>query len=261
MAKKFGTLFFLTVTLLFLSSCSGVESKKSDTQPGSAARDGGTYLDQPLTPKVLDAPLFDSEGNKFNFRSLKGKYVVLANFLTSCQEICPMTSVNIRDIGEAIQKGRAKNKVEALVLSIDSQRDQVTRLRAYKELFGGGNWKVASGSKSSLDLIWKFFGAPAKQEFYSEKELNEMPADWQTGKPNLYDMIHVDMVIVIDPTGHWRWLNLGAPKTNENKVPAKLEKFLSPDGLRNLTKPEEPTWSVKSVISALNDLSGSKLNA
>ena len=256
MAKKFGTLFFLTITLLFLSSCSGVESKKSDTQPGSAARDGGTYLDQPLTPEVLDAPLFDSEGNKFNFRSLKGKYVVLANFLTSCQEICPMTSVNIRDIGEAIQKGRAKNKVEALVLSIDSQRDQVPRLRAYKELFGDGNWKVASGSRASLDSIWKFFGAPAKQEFYSEKELNEMPVDWQTGKPNTYDMVHADLVIIVDDKGSWRWLNLGSPKMRGKEIPAKMKAFLSSHGLENLVKPEEPTWSIDSVISALNELTG-----
>ena len=87
----------------------------------------------------------------------------------------------------------------------------------------------------------------------------KMPVDWQTGQKNTYDMVHADLVLIIDKMGHWRWLDLGAPKTTGN-IPQKLKDFLSPQGLQNLTKPEEPTWSLSAVTSALTELIGKKIN-
>jgi hypothetical protein len=85
-----------------------------------------------------------------------------------------------------------------------------------------------------------------------------MPLDWQTGKPNSYDMVHADLVLIVDDKGHWRWLDLGAPKVS-SAIPDKLKAFLSPQGISNLAKPEEPSWSVTAVTSALSDLVGKKI--
>ena len=82
---------------------------------------------------------------------------------------------------------------------------------------------------------------------------------WESGKPNTYDMVHADLVVIVDDKGHWRWLDLGAPKTS-GKVPDKLKSFLSPQGLVNLNKPEEPTWSVSAVTSALSELMNKKIS-
>lgn len=232
------------------------KAEKPSTASGTAAQGGGTYIDQKLRDAVLKAPLFDSDGKKFTFESLQGKYVVIANFLTSCQEICPMTSVNIRDIGEAINKSGMSSHIVSMVLSVDPARDLPERLKAYKDLYSSDNWMVASGPKSSIDLIWKFFGAPAQKEVFSDADAKQMPVDWQTGKPNAYDMVHADLVIVVDDKGSWRWLNLGSPKMKGTEIPAKMKAFLSSHGLENLVKPEEPTWSIDSVISALNELTG-----
>lgn len=268
MFKKLTLFIGLTSLALALSACGSNQTthsmsnmdhsnaEKPSTASGTAAKGGGTYLDQKLSESVLSAELYDSEGKKFNFESLKGKYLVIANFLTSCQEICPMTSVNIRDIGDAINKAGMSNHMVAMVLSVDPDRDIPSRLKAYKELYESNNWVVASGPKSSIDLIWKFFGAPAKREVFSEADAKQMPVDWQTGKPNTYDMVHADLVIIVDDKGSWRWLNLGSPKMRGKEIPAKMKAFLSSHGLENLVKPEEPTWSIDSVISALNELTG-----
>jgi protein SCO1/2 len=234
------------------------KAEKPSTASGTAARGGGTYIDQAIGSLALNADLFDSEGKKFSIGSLNGKYLVIANFLTSCQEICPMTSANMRDIGDAIFKAGLSNKIESIALSVDGDRDLPSRLKAYKELFSSNNWRVASGSTKSLDLIWKYFGAPATRENFSEKEIGKMSPDWLTGKAVTYDMVHADLVVIVDDKGHWRWLDLGSPKIGPKGIPAKLKNYLSPQGLNNLTKPEEPTWSTKAVLSALTELTGQK---
>ena len=262
---------FVPLLLIALTACgtssshdamSGMDHSKAEkpsTASGTAAKGGGTYIDQAISEQALNAQLFDSDGKKFTIGSLKGKYLVIANFLTSCQEICPMTSANMRDIGEAISKAGLSQQVESMVLSVDSNRDLPPRLKAYKDLFASDNWIVASGSKQSLDLIWKYFGAPATLENFSKADIEKMSPDWLTGKPVTYDMVHADLVVIVDDKGHWRWLDLGSPKIGPNGIPAKLKEYLSPHGLTNLTKPEEPTWTTKAVLSALTDLTGHKI--
>jgi protein SCO1/2 len=261
-------LLSLAAATLLLTSCSatketmsGMDHSKAahpSTASGTAAQMGGTYIDMPIAENAYNAELFDSTGKKFTLASLKGKYLVIANFLTSCQEICPMTSANIRDIGEAINKSGLSSKVESLVISVDGERDFPSRISAYKDMYGSKNWTVASGSKESLAAIWKFFGAPATKENFTAADLKKMPLDWQTGKPNSYDMVHADLVVIVDDKGHWRWLDLGAPKVS-SVIPDKLKAFLSPQGISNLAKPEEPSWSVTAVTSALSDLVGKKI--
>ena len=232
---------------------------RPSTSSGTPAKMGGTYIDMPLSDIAGNAMLFDSTGRNFTLSSFKGKYLVIANFLTSCQEICPMTTANIRDIGEAIKKAGLSNIAQAMVISVDSGRDTKSRISAYKEMYGSDNWSAVSGSKESLAAVWKFFGAPATKEVFSQKDSKELPADWESGKPNTYDMVHADLVVIVDDKGHWRWLDLGAPKTS-SKVPDKLKSFLSPQGLVNLNKPEEPTWSVSAVTSALSELMNKKIS-
>jgi len=51
---------------------------------------------------------------------------------------------------------------------------------------------------------------------------------------------------------------LGAPNIGKAAIPEKLKSFLSADGLNNLAKPEEPTWTTAAVFSALTDITGVK---
>ena len=67
------------------------------------------------------------------------------------------------------------------------------------------------------------------------------------------------MVIIIDGKGTWSWLDLGNPNPGKAVIPAKLKKYLSADGLNNLAKPQEPSWDVKAVLSALSSITGTKI--
>jgi len=226
---------------------------------GAAAPAGGSFLNSPIPANVLKIPLVDSAGKTFTLGSLKGQTLVIANFLTSCHEICPMTSINMRNVGDAVLASVLKNKVKVLEISVDGLRDTPSRLAAYQAAFQDKSWTLAAGSDSNLQKFWAYFGSSNTKTPYSAAEKKSLPVDWQTGKPSEYDVTHTDMVIIIDGKGTWSWLDLGNPNPGKAVIPAKLKKYLSAEGLDNLAKPQEPSWDVKAVLSALSSITGTKI--
>lgn len=264
--KRFVVVIAVLGTAL-LSACGSQSSTMRITgntehlvEPGSAARGGGSYLDEKIPDPILSLNLFDQEGKSFTLGSLEGKYIVISNFLTSCQEICPMTTANMRTIGDAIARSPLKDTVKVLEISVDGGRDSGPRLKAYFDLFQSTSFSLVSGSEETLSSLWKYFGAPAEKVKLTPQEQANLPVDWMTGKPSEYDMSHPDLVLIIGPDQKWKWLNLGNPNPGKAKIPPKLKAFLSEDGLHNLAKPQEPSWSPQSVYSALNDLTGTKIS-
>lgn len=259
----------IALSALLLTGCtshSGMDHNatpsNSITQQGfaSAAPEGGTFLSVPLPSEILQLSLLDENGSKFTLGDLSGKFVVAANMLTSCQEICPMTSANLVNIGQRVRAAGLADRVKVLAITVDGARDVPSRLKAYQELFNNTtDWGLAGGTVKDLDALWTFFGAPAEMEEMDAEELAALPKDWQTGKAATYDMMHNDLVMILDQDGNWAWMNLGNPKV-ENGVPAALEKFLSEDGLKRLAAPSEPTWTVRSVLAALSTLTGTEIS-
>lgn len=253
---------------LLLTSCGSSSEKAAEpmdhshtaaipkTGTGEAAPGGGTYLNEPIPAEVLKLPLVDQNGKTFTLESLKGQTLVITNFLTSCQEICPMTSANMRDVGDAIASAKASEKIKVLEITVDAKRDVPSRLLAYQNLFATKNWVLAGGTEAGLAKLWDYFGAPATIEEFSKADAEASPRDWQTGKPVSYDMMHADLVIIVDEKSTWRWLDLGAPNVGKSTIPLKLKSYLSPGGLKNLEKPEGSSWKVDAIYSALMDITG-----
>ena len=111
--KKF--LFALAAgSLVFAGTTSSQAAGSATAAPG-----GGTFLSQPIPANVLNAPLFNINGKKVTLAQYKGQTVVIADFLTTCQEICPMTSANMRQIGDAVAASSGKSKIAVLEVSVD----------------------------------------------------------------------------------------------------------------------------------------------
>lgn len=218
---------------------------------GSAAKYGGTMFDAPMPSVIANTKLIGANGKSFTLASLKGKYVVLTDFFTTCNDICPMTSVNMRDIGDAVHKAGLAKNTTVLEVTVDPQRDTVSRIKAYQALFGDATWTIATGSASDLNNFWGWFGVYTKRV----KSDADAAPDWQTGKPVTYDVVHDDVVILIGPNGHWRWLELGNPQvSNPTTLPKTLKSYLSAQGRLNLIKQAEPTWTTAAVYGALQQI-------
>jgi cytochrome oxidase Cu insertion factor (SCO1/SenC/PrrC family) len=225
---------------------------------GRAAKAGGTILDVPIPAEILSIPLTDSHGKNFTLASLKGKTVILTDFLTLCNEICPMTSINMREIGDAISRAKFAGSMISLELTVDPKRDTPARLKSYQALFNDPSWTVATGAVKGVSALWSWFGAYT-QVVAAEKGVT----DWMTGKQISYDVNHSDVIVIIGPNLHWRWLDLGSPAVSnpkaKNTVPSKLYTYLSSNGKSNLVKPEQPFWTTSAVYGALNEIFQIKL--
>lgn len=247
-----------TATISTLLLIGGVNTAGATGQ-ASAAPGGGTFLSQPIPANILNTPLFDSNGKKITLAGLKGQTIVIANFLTSCQEICPMTSANMRQIGDAVAASSAKSKVTILEVSVDGVRDTAARLKAYQALFNDNNWLMAGGTTANLNAFWGYFGSAIERKNYTAAEMKKLPVDWQTGKVNTFDISHTDEVVIVGPKSTWSWLDLGNPNPGKASIPTKLKAYLNEDGLNNLAKPQEPSWNPPAVFAALKTIVGVKI--
>jgi protein SCO1 len=233
----------VAIALMALASaCSATPSTPaSSSSPGSAG--GGTLLDRALDPSVLALPLVDEHGHTTSLKAYAGHLVVLTDFLTTCQEICPMTSANMHQAAT-----RAQNGVQFLEITVDPRRDDAHRLAAYEALYGARpNWHVLTAG-TGTPALWKELGV-----FYKRVPSdNPPPTDWLTGKPLTYDVQHQDAVFVLDGAGHERWITQGTPVLYKQSLPPSMSTFLDDEGRDNLANPQGPTWTADDLAAAVS---------
>jgi len=247
----------LVVGGAIMTACSSTPSGPAASVSGSSrpTPSSGTAFDVAVPAEVANLPLLDQSGRIVTLASLKGKTVVLADFLTLCQEICPLTSANLRLVDDAVSRSGLTGSVQLLEVTVDPERDTPARLTAYQKLFGARpGWSFATGTTAQITALWKQFGVAYER---TPEPAGDAPADWLTGRPLTYDVDHQDVVIVIGPDGHERWLVNGTPHVSTSEaVPPTLQGFLNDDGLANETAPADPSWTPADVEQAIAFVSG-----
>jgi len=242
--------------LALLAACG--HSAPGTSPPASSATaaspPNGTVTDRALPASVLTLPFRDQNDHAMTLGSLRGKTIVLTDFLTTCQEVCPMTSVNFRDVADATARSGLAQSVQLVEITVDPDRDHPARLAAYQKLFGTArpNWAFLTATPATIAAVWKSLGVA----YYKTPDQPPLPADWLTGKPLTYDVSHQDVVYLIDPQGRERWLVSGTPSTAGAAPPSTLVKFLNDEGRANLRQPEDPGWTAGDVDSAISWLEG-----
>ena len=186
--------------------------------------------------------------------SLRGKVVVLAPFLSLCQDECPLVTGAFitlqRDVRAAGQGGR----VAFVETTVDPGRDTVARLAAYQREFGA-DWDLWTGTPAAIAAFWKPFGVAY------QKVPEEQPAklDWWTGQPLTYDMVHTDGYIIVDPSGRERFVDATAP--NVPGLSPKLKSLLDDGGLHELAHPQEPNWTIADALSSISWVLGTNVSS
>ena len=155
---------------------------------------------------IPDIPLISSSGTPTSLADYRGKYVVMANFLSLCQDECPLITGAFIVLQRDVRAVGLGNKVVFMEITVDPGRDTPARLRAYSMEFGA-DWVLATGTPANLDALWKFFGVSV--QIVPE----EQPAkiDWYTGTPLTYDVDHTDGYFLIDTSGRVRFSDSNPP--------------------------------------------------
>jgi protein SCO1 len=224
--------------------------------PGAPPQSLGTAIDIPVSPSVLDLPLITASGAKTSLGAYRGKIVVLGDFLTLCQEICPSTSADFRQMAQSVSAAGNAGKVVFLEVTVDPQRDTTARLAAYRKLFDApSDFVLATGTPADLARLWKFFGV-----FYQRTKEDSPPAsDWLTGQPLTYDVAHQDAVVFLDAAGHERFVILGNPDARNEPVPTTIRRFLSDEGRKNLADPGQFAWTPADGLQVASWLAGEQI--
>ena len=127
--------------------------------------------------------------------ALRGKVVVLAPFLSLCQDECPLVTGAFIALQRDLRAAGLAHQVVFVEATVDPGRDTVARLAAYQKEFGA-DWDLWTGTPATS----RRSGSPSAS-------VPERPRgaaaedDWLTGQPLTYDVDHTDGYILIDPPG------------------------------------------------------------
>jgi protein SCO1/2 len=215
-------------------------------------------VDRPVTPGVANLALADDQGRTESLVALHGEIVVLADFLTLCQETCPLTTGNLLSMDRAVTAAGLAGRVRFAELTVDPSRDTPARLAAYRRLVRAPtNWSLLTGSPASVNAIWQYF-----RVWYQKAPEGRPPGtDWLTGRPLTYDITHEDALIYLDAAGRERFMVVGSPNASGSPVAPALRQFLSGQGRADLLHPDVSTWTARAALSPIAWLAGQPIAA
>jgi cytochrome oxidase Cu insertion factor (SCO1/SenC/PrrC family) len=244
----------LLVVLCLVSGC-GLRADGSVSAAGvGAAPSFGTPLDAGVPSEILDAPLVDGRGHETSLRALRGKVIVLSDFMTQCAEVCPIGTASMLEAARRVDGTPVGARVVFVSLTIDPVRDDARHLRAYQRTFGHvDNWLVLGGAPSVVDGLWKRLGIWIHQT----RNSRPYPRDWVTGQPLITDLSHTDELIFIDVAQRFRYELDGAGTVGSaREIPKRIYQFMDALGHRNVTNPSPGGWSPGQVTSVVRWLTG-----
>jgi cytochrome oxidase Cu insertion factor (SCO1/SenC/PrrC family) len=245
------------VLLAVLSACSSSGAARPPAASSPTPPAAGTVFDKVISPAVTTLPFVNQDGHTMTLDSLKGQTVVLADFLSLCQEICPLTAGNFEQIAEKVKTAGAVNKITLLEVTVDPARDTPARLKVYRANLGAPvNWQFWTGSPANIAALWVEMGVAYEKV---GEDPGERAIDWWTGKALTYDVNHQDVVFVLGADGREKWLTQGNPNLQGGSVPAFLVPYLNANGRANLASPGAQSWTSNDVTAALTYVTGKQI--
>jgi len=236
------------ISLLVAAVCVGaaVLAACGTSAPGPPPASQG-IVENRAVPSI---PLISSSGAPTSLAAYRGKYIVLADFLSLCQDECPLVTGAFIGLQRDVRAAGLGKKVVFMEITVDPDRDTPARLTAYKKEFGA-DWPLLTGTPANLKSLWKFFGVSVQ----IVPEAQPAKIDWYTGKPLTYDVNHTDGYILIDPSGHERFSDSNPPDLHGH-LKTSLKNLLNAGGLVNLNSQTHPNWTVPEALASISWLVG-----
>jgi cytochrome c biogenesis protein CcmG/thiol:disulfide interchange protein DsbE len=188
--------------------------------------------------------LVDAQGRPFSLRQLRGKVMVLASFLTACQETCPLVAASLLRVRQdLIQKGLAHDVT--IVEVTQDPTDTPRALRAYARHFGLP-WTLLTGSVSAIDQFWGQLNVLSLAKSGCTPWPGKNPVDPFTGQVEPCNQQHATVLLVADPSGDVAAFDTGQPTVSGGLATA-FRDYLDAAGRQEVTQPG--TWTPSSVVS------------
>ena len=187
--------------------------------------------------------------------TLRGKVVVLAPFLSLCQDECPLVTGAFISLQRDLRAAGLSDRVAFVEATVDPGRDTVARLAAYQKEFGA-DWDLWTGTAANVAAFWKPFGVG----YQIVPEAQPPKTDWYTGKPLTYDVDHTDGYILVGTDGRERFVDATAPNLG-GKLDPELTSLLDEGGVHDLHNPQQPNWTLSDALASLSWILGTSVPA
>ncbi len=156
------TVRHLGFLLLALALVPGVHKQAMSHDPPSVGKEA---VRRQVRLPIEDFSLTDQAGRSFRFQALRGKVVLLTFMYTTCPDVCPLFTANMRLVQESLRpSGRAA--VFFLSITTDPEVDTSDVLKSYGERYkvDFSNWSFVGGDQKSLERVWKAFGVKVERK-------------------------------------------------------------------------------------------------
>ncbi len=176
-ANYAGSMRAIALFFIFIAFLTGCTEKKPEFR--SIDITGAEY--------ALDFALPDTRGQTTTLADFKGKAVVLFFGFAQCPDVCPTTMAEIAAVKKSL--GKDGDRVTAVFITVDPERDTPQVLKAYMESFDA-TFTALRGSPEQTAALAKYF------KIYYKK------VDGKT--PTSYTIDHTAASFVFDPQGKLR---------------------------------------------------------
>jgi protein SCO1/2 len=152
--------------------------------PARAELNAGVFDPPHAAPEFT---LAGSDGTPVSLTRFRGKVVVLAFGFTSCPKVCPTTLATLASARRTL--GPEAAQVQVVYVTVDPERDDAKRMRAYLAAFDP-QFVGATGGADALAAVRKAYGVAAER----------------VAQGASYAYAHSSSVYLIDRTGKLRAL-------------------------------------------------------
>lgn len=174
---------------------------------GLLGTDGGTFHGDEFRRPAFDFSLTDHRDRGFSLSDHTGKVVLLNFGFTNCPDVCPTTLGMLGEVLDLV----GDERVMALFITVDPERDTVARLGAYVPFFHDRIVGL-TGPERTIKRVNDACGT-----FYSKER--------ETSESDYYVVIHSPAVYLIGPGGEMM-LRYPKEKLDPKKIADDVKRLL-----------------------------------
>jgi len=108
--------------------------------------------------------LTDQNGERVEFRKLRGKPLVINFMYTSCPDVCPLLTASLKILRDHMKPAEARD-IRFLSITTDPEIDSAKVLKAYSKRHEADapNWSWLTGEPRELAPVWQGFGVSVQR--------------------------------------------------------------------------------------------------
>lgn len=215
---------------------------------GSSQVTFGLALASDQIQSVPNTSFVNQQGQPVRLSQYRGKVVVLASFLTECQETCPLVAAALLQLRQLLQQHGLASQVQIVEVSQDPSHDTPAILRKYQRYFSLP-WPLLTGSTASVNSFWSRLGVPPVQALAWG---GPAPIDLFTGKPEPSNLVHASVVELINPQGYIVTVMQAWPTLGAGVIPSTIYKYLDAQGRSE--QRQGGSWTSQTILQAITPL-------